>query len=73
MKWFFLASFVIALMLCGFLLSVIVFALVTRVAGEWATVVIVLIPFLVLFGWASRQMLRAFRKARRDASRRTAP
>ena len=62
MKWFFFASFLVGLLLCGFLLSMIALALFTHLRGEWLTVVVILTPFVVVFGWATRQMFRAFRR-----------
>ena len=63
MKWFFLATFVVGVVLCGFVASMIGLALVTREPGEWWKVVIIQSPFLVLFLWATREMFRAFRRA----------
>ena len=73
MKWFFLTSFVVGLALCGFLLSMIALALLTRVPGEWWKVVLLLVPFFVGFAWATREMFRAFRRAGRRANRGVVP
>ena len=60
MKWFFLVSFVAGLIICAFLVSIIIFTLVTRGAGG-TRVVLVLSLQLVLFGWAAREMFRSFK------------
>jgi hypothetical protein len=59
-KWFFLASFVAALVICALLTSLLVFALVTHDPREFKVALFVL-PQLVLFGWAAREMLRSFK------------
>jgi hypothetical protein len=60
MRWFFLASFVAALIICAILASFLIFAFFTHSPGEFKVARFVL-PGLVLFGWAGREMLRAFK------------
>lgn len=60
MKWFFLVSFIAALIICALLSSFIAFALATRVAGG-LRVVLFFLPQLALFGWAAREMFRFFK------------
>jgi hypothetical protein len=62
-RWFFLASFVAALVICAVLSSFIVFALATRGAGG-LRVVWIFLPQLALFGWAAREMFRSFKNVR---------
>jgi hypothetical protein len=59
-KWFFLISFVAALIICAFLMSFIIFALATRGAGGYK-VVLFFLPQVVLFGWAAKTMFRSFK------------
>jgi hypothetical protein len=51
MRWFFLMSFVAALIVCALLTSFIIFALATRGVGGFR-VVLVFLPQIVFFGWA---------------------
>jgi hypothetical protein len=60
MKWFFLMSFIAALMICAFLMSIIIFTFATRGAGG-AKVVLALSLQLLFFGWAAREMFRSFK------------
>ena len=60
MKWFFLASFVAALMICILLTSLLVFAFATHVPRE-SRVAMFVLPQLVIFGWAARVMFRSFK------------
>ena len=60
MKWFFLMSFIAALMICAFLVSIIIFTFATRGAGG-AKVVLALSLQLLFFGWAAREMFRSFK------------
>ena len=68
-KWFFLASFVVGILLCCFMASMITVALFTHISGEWWKVLLLLMPFLLLFAWATREMFRSFSKAGRRATR----
>jgi hypothetical protein len=60
MKWFFLMSFVAALIVCALLMSFIIFALASRGVGGFR-VVLVFLPQIVFFGWAAREMFRSFK------------
>lgn len=60
MRWFFLVSFVAALIICAILTSFLAFALVNdrpRLSG----VVAFVLPQLALFGWAAQEMLRSYK------------
>jgi hypothetical protein len=59
-KWFFLASFVAALIICVFLVSFAIFALATH-STKWLRVAFFILPQLALFGWAAREMFRSFK------------
>jgi hypothetical protein len=59
-KWFFLASFVAALLIFALLISLAIFALATH-GARWLRVVLFILPQLALFGWAAREMFRSFK------------
>jgi bacteriorhodopsin len=59
-KWFFLISFVAALIICALLMSFTIFALATRGLGGLRAV-LVFLPQIALFGWAAKQMFRSFK------------
>ena len=60
MKWFFLASFLAAVVICAILMSFLVFAFVNHVPRE-SKVALFVLPQLALFGWAARVMFRSFK------------
>jgi hypothetical protein len=60
MKWFFLVSFVAALIICAILMSLGIFALVTRGVGGFKAALFFL-PQVVLFGWGAREMFRSYK------------
>jgi len=72
-RWFFFATFVVGIVLCCFLTGMIALAAATHIAGEWWKVLLFVMPFLVLFAWATKEMFRAFRKAGRRPTRSTLP
>lgn len=60
MKWFFLMSFVAALIICAIVTLIIVVGLVTHRVGAMRMLAIFL-PQLGFFIWAAREMFRSFK------------
>jgi hypothetical protein len=61
MKWFFLVSFVAALIICCLLTSALIFGIATRgIKWIWIGGIIIL-PQIVLFIWGAREMFRSFK------------
>lgn len=63
MRWCYLASFVAAVIICLILSSLLTFALLHHVP-RWWKVVLFVVPQILLFGYAGREMIRSHRDAR---------
>jgi hypothetical protein len=62
LRWFYLVSFVAALLICAILTSILIFGFANHLPHE-SRMVLFILPQLVLFGGAARVMFRSFKRA----------